>query len=140
MSTTAQYATTPTIDQVQISTANTNRDGTGSLGTVASGPSSAVAAGVGKRIQKLTITATGTTTAGCIRFFLSTDGGTTKRMIYEHVVTAVTVGASTAAFTASPTFFEGFILQGQVSSQSCILYASTHNSETFNIHVMGATF
>jgi hypothetical protein len=143
MSTSAQYATAPGNEYVQISSANTNRDGTGSLGTVCSGPATTSGAGVGKRLRRITITATGTTTAGMVRFFISNDNGTTKRLIYEQVVSAITVGASTAGFTATPQYFEGMVLGGRsdgTSATNVILYASTHNAETFNIVAEWGTF
>lgn len=139
MATTAQYASTPTVDIAQVTTANTNRDGTGTTVEVASGPASVVGAGVGKYIREVFITASGSVTAGMVRFFLSTDGGTTKRLITEVLVPAVTVSATVPAFSTTVPALHGLILQGQVSSNSCKLYASTEKSETFNIHVIGGT-
>lgn len=130
MAAAAQYTAAPILDFVQISTANTNRDGTGTIGTVATGPATAAGNGVGKRINRVRIKAAGTTTAGMIRFYVSNDGGTTKRMITEVPVSAITVGASTAAFEAEVPALVGLILPG---SSNGILYASTHNAETFNI-------
>lgn len=65
MTTTAQYATLPRNGVAQISTANANRDGTGALGVVA------VAGPTGLRIDNIAIQATGTTTAGMLRFYLT---------------------------------------------------------------------
>jgi len=140
MATTAQYATTPTIEYAQVSTANTARDGTGTTVLISSGPAVAAGANIGKRIARVSIKATGNTTAGMIRFFISLDGGTTKRLVSEVIVSAITVSATVPSFTAWAGDLEGVVLQGQVSSQSCQLYASTHNAETFNIIVYGATF
>lgn len=140
MATSAQYSTAPTVDISQVSTANTARDGSGTTVAVATGPSTAQGSGVGKRIHSVMIVATGTTTAGMIRFFLSTDGGTTKRMITEVPVAAVTPGTSAPAWQASVPQLVDLVLQGQVSSASCTLYASTHVAETFNIHVFGSTY
>jgi len=67
MTTTAQYATLPKNGTTQISTANANRDGTGTLGVVAT---ASAKSGGGCRIDALAIQATGTTTAGMIRLFL----------------------------------------------------------------------
>ena len=140
MATSAQYATTPTVDISQISTANTNRDGTGTLVEIASGPSVAQGSGVGKRISTVVICATGTTTQNMIRFFLSTDGGTTKRLIGEVVTAPLTPSGTVPAYQAVVPFLSGLILQGQVSSNSCKLYASTHAAETYNIFVFGGNF
>lgn len=124
MATTPNFAATALApDVVQISTANTNRDGTGTLGTVTTGTTAGVV------IENITIKATGTTTAGCVRFFISTDTGTTKRLIAEIVVNAITPGASTATFFSNVPQLEGLVLVGTTT----ILYASTHNAETFNV-------
>ena len=140
MATTAQYSTAPTIDVSQISTANTNRDGTGTTVEIAAGPTTASASGVGKRIVGVSIKATGTTTAGMIRFFLSVDGGTTKRLVEEVPVIAVTPSATLAAYQANCANLVGIVLPGQVSSNTQKLYASTEKGETFNITVYGATY
>src|SRR5262249_32310624 len=97
---------------------------TGTLGTLLT------AAATGTRVGRIRVHATVTTTAGMVRIFLSTDGGTNKRLIGELVVTAITVGASTAAFEGFIYFAEpGLILK----DANCIVYASTHNGETFNV-------
>ena len=132
MATSAQYTAQPILEYAQVSTANTNRDGTGTLVTVSTGPSTTAAAGVGQRINRIQVDATGTTTAGMVRFFLSLDNGTTNRMIVEKVVTAITVGASTAAFRTEVPELVGMILPG---GGQALLRASTHNAETFNIIV-----
>ena len=140
MATSAQYAVAPTVEISQVSTANTNRDGSGTTVEICAGPSTAQGTGVGKRIDCVAIVATGTTTAGMIRFFLSVDGGTTKRMIAETVVTAITPGTSTPAWNSVVPALVNLNLQGQVAAASCKLYASTNNAETFNIHVFASTY
>ena len=140
MATTAQYSTAPTIDVSQVTTANTNRDGSGTTVEIAAGPTTAAASGVGKRIVGVLVQATGTTTAGTIRFFISVDGGTTKRLIEEVAVPAITPSATTVAFQSMVGGLVGIVLPGQVSSNTQKLYASTEKSETFNIVVYGATY
>lgn len=108
---------------VEISTANTNRDGTGTLGTLVTGTTGGVV------IEQITVTATGTTTAGMIRFFLSIDGGTSKRLIYEAQVTAQTPSASARAFTTDVSPLIGLVLL----TTNTILYVSTEKAETFNV-------
>lgn len=132
MATTAQFTAQPIIDIAQVSTANTNRDGTGTIVTVASGPSTAAAAGVGKRITRVSVIATGSTTAGVIRFYLSTDNGTTNRLVCERLVPAVTPSTSTTVFRTEVAELIGLMLVG---GGSCLLRASTNNAETFNIVV-----
>ena len=140
MATTAQYSTSPTIDVSQISTANTNRDGSGTTVEIAAGPTTAAGSGVGKRITGVQIQATGTTTQGMVRFFISVDGGTTKRLIEEIPVSAITPSSTTAAFATTVPGLIGCVLPGQVSANTQKLYASTHNAETFNVIVFGATY
>ena len=128
MATSAQYVATPKNGSTQISVANTNRDGTGTLGTVFTAGTS------GSRIDSIIIQATGTTTAGMIRFFESIDGGTTKRLVGEVPVTAATPSGVVQAFsTILNSNVSGFLEKGYVLESNAILYASTHNSETFNI-------
>ena len=67
MSNTAQYATIPKNGVGQLSVANTNRDGTGTLALVAF---ASAKSGGGARVDALAIQATSTTTAGMLRFYL----------------------------------------------------------------------
>lgn len=140
MATSAQYTTTPIVEYAQVTTANTARDGTGTTVLLCSGPSSAQGSGIGKRISKVFIKATGTTTQGVIRFFISVDGGTTKRLITEVFSYPITPGSSTLSFETTVPALEGLVLQGQVSSLNCSLYASTEKAETFNIIVVSANY
>jgi hypothetical protein len=110
-------------DLIQISTANTNRDGTGTAGTLTTGTTSGVV------LENVVVTATGTTTAGMIRFFLSIDGGTNKRLICERVVTAKTPSGTVNAFSTTVPELVGLVLL----TTNTVLYASTNNAETFNI-------
>lgn len=113
---------TPKSPTVQIATANTLRDGTGTLGTVYTAGTS------GARIDRLNITAIGTTTAGMIRLFLS--DGTNNRLVSELPVVAITPSATQPAFTADIVFDQGLVLQA-----AYLLKASTNNAETFNVTV-----
>jgi len=133
MAISASFAATPKNTGAAISTANTLRDGTGTLGTVYTAGSS------GSRIDSLVIQATGTTTAGMIRFFLSIDAGTTKRLIGEVPVFPVTPGTSTAAFQTTITSQNALFMQyGLVLQANAILYAATNNAETFNVVAINA--
>lgn len=118
------YSATPKTPMVSIATANTNRDGTGTVGTVMTAGAS------GSRVGSVTVTAAGTTTAGVVRLFVSNDGGTTKLLIAEILVSAITPSTSTAVFTSTWTPPGGAL---QLVATNGILYASTHNAETFNV-------
>ena len=119
MSDLASYAATPATAQVQISTANTNRDGTGTLGTLLSAGSN------GSRVDDIDICAADTTTAGVVRMFVS--DGTNHRLVREILVPAITPSATVEAFR--------FTLRnlGIVLKSGWSLRFSTHNAETFNV-------
>jgi|688.fasta_scaffold137063_2 hypothetical protein len=130
MATSAQFTAQPILEYVQISTANTNRDGTGTLGTVCTGPNTSAGNGVGKRIFRVVVQSTGTTTAGVVRFFISNDNGSSIRMVCEKIVPAVTPSTTVAAWRTEVAELVGMILPGGTGN---ILYASTNNAETFNV-------
>lgn len=140
MATSAQYTTTPIVEYAQVTAANTGRDGTGTTVLICSGPAVAQGSGVGKRISKIFVKATGTTTAGMVRFFISTDGGTTKRLLTETQIFANTPSSTAVSVEYTVPALEGLVLQGQVSSANCSLYASTEKAETFNIIVVSANY
>lgn len=124
MASTPAYAANPrSLDIAQVSAANTNRDGTGTIVTVCAG----VAAG--SRVSSVTVKATVSTTAGMVRFYLSTDTGSTWRLYREIQVSVITVSASALAFEGRIEFPDLVLL-----GISDLLGASTHNAETFNIH------
>jgi len=105
-----------------ISTANALRDGTGTLGTVYTAGAS------GARIDKINITATGTTTSGMIRLFSGTTG---QNLIQEIPVMAITPSATTPAFTVDVVFDSGLMLQA-----TYLLKAGTEKAESFNVTVV----
>lgn len=124
MSTQAQYAATPKTASAQVSAANTNRDGTGTLVTVFT------AGANGSRIDDIYITASVTTTAGMIRLFLS--NGTDTRLYREVLVSATTPSATVAAWTTSLTSL------ALVLGAGWSLRASTEKAEAININVTRA--
>lgn len=119
--------------EVSISTANTNRDGTGTIGTLYTA-TAASSGGVGAIVQSITVNATGTTTAGVIRLYR--HNGSTYFLIREILVTAITPGASTKSWTI-PTS-EGADVNGRLALNLLLepgdsIRASTHNAETFHV-------
>ena len=119
------FASTPRVGSAQVSTANTNRDGTGTIADVLTG----VAAGT--RVFEVVVQATVTTTAGMVRLYYY--DGTNTRLLDEITVTAVTVGASTPAFRAARRY-DNVVLAGSTHK----LQASTHNAEAINVIALGA--
>jgi hypothetical protein len=85
------------------------------------------------------VQATGTTTAGMIRFFISNDSGTSKRLIGEVPVLAQTASATVPVWQALLTSQNSSFLQnGLVLQANAILYAATNNAETFNVVLLNA--
>lgn len=143
MATSAQYSTSPVIETSVLNTANTSRDGSsGTFVQIAIGPSASAASGVGKRILGINVCSTVTNAVGAIRFFISTDGGTTKRLVGEMAIAVNTLSvATTPVFQGFYSGLNGFVLPGRNgSSQDTILYASTNNAETFHVTVFSATY
>lgn len=124
MGTSANYASTPRAAVGQVTTANTNRDGTGTIATIFTAGSS------GSRVDDIVIQATGTTTAGMVRLFL--HDGTNARLWAEVPVSAVTPSATVAAFATA------LVNQALVLPSGWSLRASTNNAETFNVLVKRA--
>lgn len=124
MSISSNYASVPKTAVGQITAANTNRDGTGTLVTILTAGAS------GTRIDDITIQATSTTTAGMVRLFL--HDGTNARLWKEIAVSAITPSGTVAAFTSS------LLNQNLILATGWSLRASTHNAETFNVAVTRA--
>lgn len=114
-----------------VTAANTNRDGSGTIATV-------ITAGAnGSKVDHIDITATGTTTAGVVRLYIS--DGTNIYLWKEVLVTAITPSASVAAFTYSIDCSQpqnSLVL----TASTYLLRASTHNTETFRIVCCGGDF
>lgn len=121
MSTTAAYASKPRSSAVTISTANTNRDGTGALGLLFSAGSS------GSRIDDISVVAKGATTAGAVRIFKY--NGSAYFLWKEILVTATTPSTSVAVWSTRLQNI-GLALQSGWS-----LYVSTNNAESFDVSI-----
>lgn len=124
MATTAQYASTVQNASAQISTANTNRNGTGTIVSVMTGATN------GTRIDDISIVATGTTTAGVVRLFIS--DGTNIRLWQEILVSAITPSTTVQVWSYT------LLNQALLLENGWSLQASTNNAETFNIIVTRA--
>lgn len=144
MAAAANWIGTPKTWLGQVSTANTARDGSGTIATIVTAGSG------GTRIDHIEIQATGTTTAGQIRLFL--HDGTNARLWREISVTAVTPNTSTTpawhyemdgnsqneVLTYSTP--QRFIFLPLILQTGWSLRASTNNAETFNIIAHGGDF
>lgn len=119
------FAVTPRIGAVNVSTANTNRDGTGTVATLITGAST------GTRIAEIVVQARVTTTAGMVRIFLY--DGTTYRFFDEVAIAAATVSGSVKGTRVSTTY-SNLILP----SASWSIVVSTHNAESMDVVALGA--
>lgn len=127
VNTTPAFTDTPVATVGQVSTANTNRNGTGTVATIYS------AGADGSRIDLIRVVATGTTTAGVVRIFI--HDGTNFRLYKEILVTAITPSTTIEVFVAEFRPSVPLLLPTGYS-----IRASTHNAETFNIHISGSEF
>jgi len=125
--TTPVFIDTPLGDVAQVSAANTNRDGTGTIVDVVTGATD------GTRIDAVQMWATVTTTAGMVRLYYY--NGSVTRLIGEAIVEAITVGASTKAWNFFYRFDEPLLLPSGHKLQ-----ASTHNAEAINLLPFGGDF
>lgn len=119
------FAVTPRLAAVNIATANTNRDGTGTVATLITG------AATGTRIAEIVVQARVTTTAGMVRVFLF--DGTTYRFFDEISVAAATVSATVKGTRVSTTY-NNLILP----SASWSIVVATHNAESIDVTALGA--
>jgi hypothetical protein len=124
MTATPVFTQTPREGIGQISTANTNRDGSGTIGTIFSAGAS------GSRVDKIAVKGVGTTTAGMVRLYI--HDGSNARLWREYQVAAITPGASTKTWEVEESFPGGVPLPSGYS-----IRASTHNAETFNVIASG---
>lgn len=127
MSNTANFAAAPRNAIADISAANTNRDGTGTIVT------GFVAGASGARVERIEIKATGTTTAGMVRVFKRLTAGAWK-LWREFPVDAITPSATVASFSTRDDYV------GEVLIAGMEIGYSTHNAEGFVVHTSGGDF
>ena len=126
MAATPNFAATPKYGGVSISTADTSRTAPTNVGTVFTAGSS------GSRIDEVTITAAGSTTANVVRLFVFT--GSVYYLLQEVLVPVITASASQDSFSTTLTF-NSFVLPSGHS-----LRATTNNAETYHVHAFGGDF
>jgi len=123
------FITTPTIGSGALATANTNRDGTGSLATVfTAGASGAV-------LEAIVITADTDTTQGAIRIFA--EDGISIRIIDEINVPARTIDIANGVHAWHTVWKPPYHFTVKATET---VQVSTHNSETFYAVGIGGDF
>lgn len=120
-----QFAVTPRIGTVNIATANTNRDGTGTVATLITGAST------GTRIAEIVIKARVTTTAGQVRVFLH-DG--TNFFFFDEIAVAAATPSNSVQATRASTSYANLVLP----NASWSVRVSTHNAESIDVTALGA--
>lgn len=126
MATSPQFAATPRCAVANIATANANRDGTGTMGTVYTAGSS------GSRIDEVVIKSTVTTTAGVVRLFI--HDGTTARLFDEQAIAAQSASSNSATARYRLTYDNLYLPNGYS------LRASTERAESINVIALGGDF
>jgi hypothetical protein len=137
MATQPQYTTQPIIEVFSVASTDTSRSAPSTLTTLCSGPAVAAAGGVGKRINRVVVTevnAVGAGTANVIRFWISTDGGTTDRLFVEKAVPAITSSSTAIGFRIEVPELVGLVLPGAASNPPT-LYMSSHLSATYHVTI-----
>lgn len=119
----------PVIGHARIITANTNRDGTGTVYTVTTA-TTAINGGKGRRIERVQAKATSTTSVGTVRLFIF--DGTNYRLAHEFAVTAVaSLPAGTSTWEDEWVRSDGQPVK--VLPPGYSLVASTHIGEQFDV-------
>lgn len=122
------------VGMARATAANTNRDGTGTVYTLVTGGTNAT------RVDRVTVTALVTTTAGMWRFYIF--DGTNYRLIKEAAVSAVTPSGTVAAFAyewVRPTTDTPPMALLDVPSGS-FLVVSTNNAEAADFVAYGGAY
>lgn len=112
-----------------IATANTGRDGSGTLNTLFT------AGANGSRVEFIKIMATVTTTAGMLRLFI--DDGGTIRFFMEVPVVAITPSATVGAFMVHLQFGDAVPFMMKAST---VLKCGTEKNETFHAVVVAGDY
>jgi hypothetical protein len=127
------FAANPLVAMGQVSVANANRDGTGTIATIYTAPAG------GARIDEIIIQAVAATSTGTVRLFV--HDGTNARLWNETTVNAIaSPGAGVSAFRAAVRNDVRPDLPLLLLPATWSIRAATHNTETFNIIVEGGTF
>lgn len=123
-----RFVLDPVVGAVEISSANTARDGTGATGSLLIGGTN------GTLVELIRVIARGTTTAGMIRLFI-VDGSSVAFLYDEIPVTAVTPSGTVACFEAELIPTKPLVLP-----QNYELKCSTHNAEMFHVFATGGQY
>jgi hypothetical protein len=125
MATSPVFAVTPRIGLGQVTAANANRDGTGTVVDIITGGTN------GTKISEIVIEATATTTAGMVRLYLN-DGTNTR--LFDEISVAAATPSATVKTTRVSTLYQNLTLPNNTWK----LRASTEKAEVINVIIFGA--
>lgn len=91
MATSPAFIATPRLTGVNVSSANTARDGSGSITSLITG------AATGTRVLEIDAQCAATSAAALVRIFISSDSGSTWKLFDEIAITAATVSDTVKA-------------------------------------------
>ena len=128
MANSPSYAALPRCVSSQLSVANTQRNGSGTIVNVFTAGEN------GSRIDKIRIAATNTTTAGSVRLFINNGAG--NRFYKEFPVVALTPSATNPPFAVTTNSGVDVDLPILLPSDYS-LQAATEKAELFNVFVFG---
>jgi hypothetical protein len=126
MATSPNFAATPRVGAVLISTADTSRTSPTNVGTVLTAGSS------GSRIDEINVVAMGTTTANVVRLFLF--DGTNYFLLQEVLIAALTPSVTAPVVTYTSTYSNLMLPNGWS------LRATTNNAESYEVLAFGGDF
>jgi len=135
MATTAQYTAQPIIEGFSVANTDTSRSTAAAGMTLSQGPTTTAAAGVGKRILRVSVNevnAIGAGTANVLRFFVAATSTGTKYLLAEKVITSVTSSSTAAGFRIEVPELVGLVLPGHATTPAT-LYATSHSAATFHV-------
>jgi len=115
----------PRVAQVNVATANTAIDGSGTITELIAGGSN------GTRVLEIVAQAGATVAAGLINVFLTTDGGSTWRL-FDSITVAALTASNTVGARRNTVTYSNLVLSGA----SVRLGVTTTISQSVNVHAL----
>lgn len=126
MATTPNFISAPRISQVNVATANTAIDGTGTITELISGGTD------GTRVLEIVAQCAATSAAALVNIFLSTNGGTTYRL-FDSITIGATTASNTVAARRATLTYSNLVL----ADANHRLGVTTTISQSTNVHALG---
>lgn len=118
---------TPLVGSVNVSSANTAIDGTGTITTVVTGAST------GTRILEVVAQCAASSAAARVNLFLSVDSGTTWRLFDQITITAVATPSATTSANRNSVTYANLVLKDATHRLGC----ATSVSQSTNVLAFG---